>query len=617
MSHRSHLAPTVIFGAVAVTLTIVAMVFFASGPVASAHAAPERLQAGMASYPPNPTPTPSPTPYREPDGPAPIVTGVDPDYSNNDVFTWISVHGANFRPNPRAWLGDAELVAVSRVNGNLVLAGVPQHLPAGAHDLRVCNTDGTCGVLIDGFTVIGVDPILHNVVPDQGYNDTPNDVTLHGYNLQQGLIVTIGDRLLEDLQWVDSTQVRGVVPVGMAAGAYDVVVRNPGNPNASVLENAYTVLDVASEDYSAGTDDLWVAPTTIRQGDMVQLGLNVHRRGGKSTQLVEVAFYRRDLTRTYHEIGRATTPPMPPGSHVVDTAYIWWDTTGVPEHVQIVAVIDPDAKLQETNRDNNRVARNFTLLPPVEDDTPPTINSLQVNGGAEQTTDPNVVVTIDASDNGGSGVVSMYLVEREFNSSAREWVAIQTTGWVDFQSPYNFQLTDRGGVRYIQAWVADGAGNVSEETVKARINYLPPMDYVQAGQVRVYRRYIQSGQTVTARLTVASGDADLYVWRPDGDQSWVSNHSGTETDQVTFVAPMSGQYQFEVFGYQASSYQLTIETGSTRSQDVIEMTYLAPDKSERTQPVIAPQNEPEGRSALPLAPITIAPSKTYLPTVTR
>ena len=153
--------------------------------------------------------------------------------------------------------------------------------------------------------------------------------------MQQGLIVTVGDRLLEAVKWVNATQVQGVVPAGMAAGAYDIVVRNPGNPNPSTLENAYTVLDAAGDDFSAGEEDLWVSPSTIRQGDTVQLGLNVHRRGGKSTTMVEVAFYRLDAARTYQEIGRAMTPPMPPGAHGVDVAYIWWNTSAMPENVHV------------------------------------------------------------------------------------------------------------------------------------------------------------------------------------------------------------------------------------------------------------------------------------------
>ncbi|MEZ4726333.1 MAG: hypothetical protein R3E79_04275 [Caldilineaceae bacterium] len=39
------------------------------------------------------------------------------------------------------------------------------------------------------------------------------------------------------------------------------------------------MLDPVGDDFSAGAEDLWTTPPTIRQGDTVQLGLNVHRQG--------------------------------------------------------------------------------------------------------------------------------------------------------------------------------------------------------------------------------------------------------------------------------------------------------------------------------------------------
>ena len=90
----------------------------------------------------------------------------------------------------------------------------------------------------------------------------------------------------------------------------------------------------------------------------------------------------------------------------------------------------------------------------------------------------------------------MYLVEREFNSSAQQWVAMQRTGWIAFQSPYTMTLTSSGGVRYIQACVADGVGNISLGAYKTRIDYLPASDTVAAGQVRIFRRTLDAGDTI-------------------------------------------------------------------------------------------------------------------------
>ena len=99
-------------------------------------------------------------------------------------------------------------------------------------------------------------------------------------------------------------------------------------------------------------------------------------------------------------------------------------------------------------------------MPATSDSSAPTVDRLSVNNDAVETTDPVVSVAIEASDTGGSGVASLYLVEREFNSAARQWVAVQNVGWIAYQSPLPLTLTSRGGTRYIQAWVSDGAGNI-------------------------------------------------------------------------------------------------------------------------------------------------------------
>ncbi len=116
----------------------------------------------------------------------------------------------------------------------------------------------------------------------------------------------------------------------------------------------------------------------------------------------------------------------------------------------------------------------------------------------------------------------MRLVERQYNASARQWVVVQQTRWMPYVLSYSMTLASRGGSCYIQAWVADSAGNISEATRQARIDYMPPSESLRAGQARIYRRDVEAGQTVTAQLETISGDADVYVWSPDGARSWAS-----------------------------------------------------------------------------------------------
>lgn len=212
----------------------------------------------------------------------------------------------------------------------------------------------------------------------------------------------------------------------------------------------------------------------------------------------------------------------------------------------------------------------------------------------------------------------MYLIEREFNSAARQWVAIQQTGWIAFQSSYQLTLTSRGGTRYIQAWVSDAAGNISIAVVKARIDYVPPTDALQAGQVRIYRRTLGQGEHLDVRLETLSGDADLYVWRPDGSQSWASILESTATDTVEFDAPVGGEYQIEVYGYAASTFHLCINDGAGAAPASV-LHEIDSAKLLRTQPIVLPTSEPAGIVAVPPAPIGGVPDryKVYLPSMRR
>ncbi len=569
-----------------------------------------------SSNTPTATPTNSPTPTPGPTGPVPVVTGIDPISGYNTQLVWVTITGRNFAAGSVAKIGITQLQDLSMVNSTQLLGAVPPGITPGVHAVQVCNPGGQCGSLPDGFTVMGSTPNLLSIMPNQGFNDAPNDIVLYGFNLQPGVTISLGNTPLQNVQWQNATRLNAVVPIDWTPGTYDVVARNVGSPVTSTLLAGYTVLDPGGDDFSIGAEDIWLSPTTVRQGEQASLGINIRRHGGKKTVQITADFYLGDPAQGGQFINRGLTPPMPPGYGVVESIMVNWDTASVAGPVSIYVVIDPENLLQEDSKANNQAWRDVTILPPAGDQQPPYVTDLVANGGAAETTDSAVTVTIVAEDSGGSGLSSMYLVEREFNSSARQWVAIQNTGWVAFQSPYAFSLTGRGGARYLQIWVSDGAGNISEAIFKTRIDYMPPSDSVLGGQVRVYRRYLEAGKTMNVLLETLSGDADLYVWSPDGNRSWVSNNSGLADDAVSVLATVGGTFQIEVFGYSASTYRLTTSAhGAKFAQALMRSPNAVSDKSKRTQPIISPGNEPEGNSAVPAAPVDADPlgHKIFLP----
>jgi hypothetical protein len=415
---------------------------------------------------------------------------------------------------------------------------------------------------------------------------------------------------LVDLKIADDGELHAIVPAGLPAGPYTVRLSNEGDAEPSRLVDGYTVLSVEGEDLWATPEDLWTDPLTVRKGKAVLLGLNVHRHGGDSPREVEVRFYRKGPGEELTEIGRTTTPPLPGGQDSVEAVSIAWDTTGLPDTVTIVAKIDPEGKVPEPVETNNQVVRTLTLLPASGDAKAPVVRSLKVNTGAVETVDGVVTVALTADDTGGTNLRSMYLVERQFISAARQWVAVQRSGWAPIAPTYVMTFTGQGGLRFVQAWVSDGEGNVSLEAATASINYNPPTSNILAGQVHIYRRTLVSGQSLLAALQPRAGDADLYVWAPDGTLVGYSNAGGLEADAVAVSANEPGHYQVEVYAYADATYSLTMSVGMGDSG--IAPNAVNPDKVLRMGPIVAPTNTPADLVSLPLAPHD---TRLYLPSV--
>jgi hypothetical protein len=211
-------------------------------------------------------------------------------------------------------------------------------------------------------------------------------------------------------------------------------------------------------------------------------------------------------------------------------------------------------------------------------------------------------------------VSAMYIVEREFNTVAGLWAPVQNTGWIAYQSSYPLTLTGSSGLRYVQAWVSDEAGNISPRGGYAVINYNQAPEAIALGQMRMFRYSVALGLTATVRLETVSGDADLYVWNPDGTLAGSSVLPGTADDEVAVTAAISGEHQVEVYGYAAGQYRLTIEYGPgvRPAEKSVEKSNMGEARSSaktlRAAPVVRPEDLPAGVVALANAPVGGLPS---------
>jgi len=463
-------------------------------------------------------------------------------------------------------------------------------------------------------------PSVNSIAPNQGANDVPNEINVYGLDFAQGVSVTLSAAPPTDLTVVrlSSFHLRATVPVSLTAGTYNLTVTNPDG-RSDILINAYTVFDAQTEydDLYAQSHDLWSDPLTIREGQMANLGLVVHRQGGESTlSNVTVRFYEGAPGGTL--IGDGTIALLAPNSAESTTKVGW--TPATAGDYAIYACIDSADAVTETIEGNNTVRATVTVLPPAVDGTPPTVNAFAINDGADGTTVPTVTLTVTATDNaGGSGVSSVMFVEFEFVQAAMQWVPVQSSDWLPYTTTHTWRLVPAAGARYLQAWAADQAGNISLAPYKDYINYLPPSDQIATGQVRVYRQYVSAGQTLSVTVAPISGDPDLYIWSPSGDATGAS-YNETGVDQWSGVITETGAYQIEVHGYSAAEYTIHIKAigggvRATAREHSLRLVNMA--KTPRTKPVVAVGEEPPGQMALPSPPVTGDSTKVYLPLVLR
>ena len=582
-----------------------------------------------------PTVTPSPTTGSPTHTPTATATAIEeylqvfsisPDEGNQSGATNVVILGQGFQGTPDVKLGSHDLGSVSRVSSQQLTAVVPPGLPLGTHDLVITNPDGETVILAQAFTVVSSGPAIAEVRPSQGVASIANTINVYGFNFDPAAVVKLGNQSLATT-FVGGSYLQAEIPAGVAPGAYDVSVVNPGNVSA-VQANGYTAIEGGNDDMYSYSSQLWTDPVAPRGGQSADVGLVVNRQGGKQVlSNVPVKFYVGDSIQSGQSLGTGTILLLSPRSSISTSAVKW--TPASAGSYTLWAQIDPDNTFAESLETNNIVSRTLTVLGQSADEIAPHVDTFVVNGGASQTVSQTVQFDTSASDpDPSSGLKSLLFQEYEYSQSSSQWVPVKNSGWLDYETAranHNWTLLPNAGVKYLQAWASDQAGNVSIYPFRAFVNYGPPTDRVGTDQVRIYRFELKVGDVLTAQIDPVSGDPDLYVWPPDAEtrSPRVSNLSGDAIEDVSWAAPVAGVYQVEVYGYSASEYRLTVNiTPAARGRGVLPVENVNPDKTLRSQPLIGASNTPGNQQALPTAPTApdapaAAQKKLFLPSVIR
>ena len=371
---------------------------------------------------------------------------------------------------------------------------------------------------------------------------------------------------------------------------------------------------------------LWSQPTTLRAGSSSSLGLTVHRLGGSSTlPSVTVSFWLGEPNAGGTFISTSFVPNLAPDSSQNTTELSWLPT--VAGEYTIYAIIDPNGKINEANEENNTVRRAITVLPAAEDSTAPIVEELLINAGAMNTTNTEINLSIRASDPANpppaTGVQALFIIEYEYQQGAGGWVPVQLApnwqAYHDTPTTLNWDLSPIAGIKFLQAWAADVAGNISLRAQSALINHIPSSDTLSADESRVYVYRFSAEQQITARITPSSGDPDLYIWPSSAANPPYSFNGAGEVDEITFTVPQDGTYIIEVYAFENAEYAFTLDTGSSQALAPQTSSHTANkgEKTARTEPALAPDEIPTSlEHALPPAPIAEG-VQLYLPVIIR
>ena len=450
---------------------------------------------------------------------------------------------------------------------------------------------------------------LDEVRPHQGRSDWVNEVNIYGENLNVGaafrLIQTtpLSTSIPLSATQFSSTHFQAIIPAGLNAGSYNLRVENPDGGQAT-LANAYQVVDPSADVLYGYSDELWTGPTTSRTYEETQMGLVVHRAGGSADLTnIDVDFYDGDPDAGGTLLGTGTIITLPPNAYTSTTSIAW--TPAAEGFHEIYARVNVTVTAPVT------IHRSVWVLPPAPDMIPPTVNSVNVSGGATDVSTQNVTLSISASDNdGGTGVGWIFITEFDWNSNIGEWVTVGESGWLDYTSTpmsHDWTLTWHPGVKNLVAWAADRAGNISPVGKVIWLNFIPPAISINQGQVQMYGYWRSAGQTLSAQVTPVLGDPDLYIGNSSG---WLgsSYNEGTAIENVSIIVPTTDLYTVAVYGYTTARYGLS--AGTTAMQAITSLLAKEP-----IEPPVLPnsQGAPQQR-ALPPAPIGY---KVYLPLVVR
>lgn len=175
--------------------------------------------------------------YAEQD--ARVVMAVRPNVGTSAGGTAITIVGTGFLTGARVVIGGERALDVEVLDSTRITAVTPPH-DLGPVDVVVRNPDLPAAILPAAFEYV-IGPTVIAMEPSDISTDGGTEFMLTGSGFEPGVVVTINGLPATDVRVLDEQTIRALAPRGVV-GPATLVVTNPGQPPASLLDVAFYVL---------------------------------------------------------------------------------------------------------------------------------------------------------------------------------------------------------------------------------------------------------------------------------------------------------------------------------------------------------------------------------------
>lgn len=505
-------------------------------------------------------------------GTEPFIFDVYPPYGANTIETTLLIDAVNVDENTRVYLNET-LLTSDYLGDGVLSAIVPAGLPDDFYDVAVVNVDDSFDLFFDAFVAYTPEVLsFDSIEPPFGFTDEPNIIEIYGAGFLPGMTAHLdlhtpllhgdGGFDLDALYVVDDSLALAVVPAELPAGMYDLVLKNP-TEQGIIRPNAYQIVGEGVGDIATAGHSVFVRPVGGPiVGEEAEVGFRFYRTNGLTLTNVIVDIYDNPPNQGGMLIDSGVIPELVPNGTAVYTTT--WTPTNAGLH-RLYGVIDPDNLILEVDETNNTDAHPVLVRNP-NGQNAPVINTFTINNGTSPVIQSReIICNIDATllqahTNIPTGEPAYILyIDHVFDQSVYDWVPIYTAGWLPYDEAstnFHWHLRPQPGAHYVQVWVADEFGNVSERPGEQFMTLARPDGAnITHGEAHVYLRPAQVGQTIRVRLTSLSGDADMYLYAPDGEQV-AASFATTYSETVMYMAESDGVYHLEIVGAENGRYRL-------------------------------------------------------------